>query len=69
MKGIKNEELEETSMRDYIYIVKENRFLTQMKELKKEQKETNDILKKEEIGQKIVELMKKIQEMKIERSV
>lgn len=69
IKGIKNDELDETSMRDYIYIVKENRFSSQLKELKKEQKETNDMLKKEEIAKKIVELKKKIQEMKKERSV
>jgi len=38
-------------------------------ELKKQQKETIDIHQKEKIGMEIVEYMKKIQEMKIERSV
>ena len=56
-------------MRDFLYIVKENQLKSKMQDLKKEQKDTNDIVKKEKIGEQIVGLMKQIQEMKIERSV
>ena len=40
-----------------------------IKKLKQEQKEISDMLEKENIGAKIIELQKKIQEIREERSV
>ena len=55
-------------LEDYIYTVKELMWEEEKKELKAKQKETMDINMKEKIGSQIVELTKKIQEIKVERS-
>lgn len=60
--------LDKRVLEDYIYTVKELMWEEEKKELKAKQKETMDINMKEKIGSQIVELTKKIQEIKVERS-
>lgn len=67
--SIKDDEIDDTSIADYIYNIKQIMWEDEVQKLKQEQKKLSDMNEKERIGNKIVELMKKIQEMKIERSV
>ena len=54
---------------DYINNIKEIMWENELKKYKNEQKKIQDINEKEKLGQKIVDLMIKIQEIKKERSV
>ena len=54
---------------DYIRNIKEIMCEEEVKKIKAEQKQVQDINEKEKLGQKIVDLMIKIQEIKKERSV
>ena len=67
--SIKDDEIDDTSIADYIYNIKQIMWEDEVQKLKQEQKKLSDMNEKERIGNKIVELMKKIQETKIERSV
>ena len=67
--SIKDDEIDDTSIADYIYNIKQIMWEDEVQKLKQEQKKLSDMNEKERIGNKILELMKKIQEMKIERSV
>lgn len=67
--SIKDDKIDDTSIADYIYNIKQIMWEDEVQKLKQEQKKLSDMNEKERIGNKIVELMKKIQEMKIERSV
>jgi len=69
IKSIKEEELRDTSMEEYLNNIKENTLKEKVNELKKIQKETSDMLKKEQIGIDITEILKQIQEIRKERSV
>lgn len=69
VESIKDPQIEDTSIRDYLNNIKEKNWEEELQRLKKEQKQINDINEKTNIGQKIVEIMKKIQEIKKERSV
>ena len=69
IRGIKDEELTETKLRDYIYGVKKQTLENQIRTLKKEQRETIDIYQKEVLGKKIIALKKEQDELKKERSV
>lgn len=68
IESISEDTLEKSIMEDYIYNVKELMWEKEKKELKNKQKETIDASVKEKIGKQIVELTKKIQELKVERS-
>ncbi len=67
--SIKEENLVETSMEDYMNIIKENTWLDKVKELKQTLRQTIDQHQKECIGMEITEQLKKIQEIRKERSV
>ncbi len=69
ISSIKDTELQDTSIMEYINNIKEIMWEEEVKRNKKALRETLDINEKERIGQKIVDLMKKIQEIKKERSV
>ena len=69
IKSIKNPEIVETSMEDYIFNIKECTWEEEIKKLKVEMKQTSDIHEKENLAKKIVDFNKKIQEMLEERSV
>ncbi len=69
IKGIKDEELTENKLRDYIYGVKEKILDNRIKTLKKEQRTTIDIHQKEAFGKDIIRLKKEQDDLKIERSV
>ena len=69
IKSIKDVELDDTSFMDYIRNIKEIMWEEEVKKIKAEQKQVQDINEKEKLGQKIVDLMIKIQEIKKERSV
>ena len=69
IQSIKDIELEDTSIMDYIRNIKEIMWEEELKKIKDEQKKVQDINEKERLGQKIVDLMIKIQEIKKERSV
>ena len=69
IQSIKDIELEDTSIMDYIRNIKEIMWEEELKKIKDEQKKVQDINEKERLGQKIVDLMIKIQEIKRERSV
>ena len=69
IKSIKEPNIEETSIMDYINNIKEIMWENELKKYKNEQKKIQDINEKEKLGQKIVDLMIKIQEIKKERSV
>ena len=69
IKSIKDVELDDTSLMDYIRNIKEIMWEEEVKKIKAEQKQVQDINEKEKLGQKIVDLMIKIQEIKKERSV
>ena len=69
IKSIKNPEIVETSMEDYIFNIKECTWEEEIKKLKIEMKQTSDIHEKENLAKKIVDFNKKIQEMLEERSV
>lgn len=68
LKSIKNTDLDETSMNDYMFNIKESTWKSKILELQKEIKITSDVYKKELIGKDILEISKKIQEIKKERS-
>ena len=55
ISSIKDEELTENKLRDYIYGVKQKNLQNKIKSLKEEQKKTVDIYQKELIGKKIIE--------------
>ena len=69
IKSIKDPNIEEISIMDYINNIKEIMWENELKKYKNEQKKIQDINEKEKLGQKIVDLMIKIQEIKKERSV
>ena len=69
IQGINDEEIGETKMEDYIFHIKMKLWEDKVKELKESQKKETDIHKKGLIGEDIVNLKKKIQELKEERSV
>ncbi len=69
IQGINDEEIAETKMEDYIFHIKMKLWEDKVKELKESQKKETDIHKKGLIGEDIVNLKKKIQELKEERSV
>ena len=69
IKSIKEPDIEDTSINDYINNIKEIMWENELKKMKVEQRKMQDINEKERIGLKIVELMKNIQELKKERSV
>jgi len=69
IKNVADEELNEDCMEEYIYNINEVLWKDQIKNLKKEIKNTSDIHKKELLGNNIIDITKKIQEMKLERSV
>lgn len=69
IESIKGFDLEENSIEEYIYIIKKDLLEEEIKRLKTEQRNCLDATQKSEIGMKIVSLKKKIEEMKIERSV
>lgn len=69
IQSIKDIELDDTSIMDYIRNIKEIMWEEELKKMKAEQKRVQDINEKEKLGQKIVDLMIKIQEIKKERSV
>lgn len=69
IESIKEFDLEENSIEEYIYIIKKDLLEEEIKRLKTEQRSCLDATQKSEIGMKIVSLKKKIEEMKIERSV
>lgn len=67
--SIKEFDLEENSIEEYIYNMKYDLWESEIKRLKQEQKNTLDPTAKSELGIKIVDIKKKIEEMKKERSV
>lgn len=67
--SIKDEQMIETNMEDFIFVYQEKTLKNQIVELKRKLKETFDKLEKDKIVEKILNLKKKIEEMKIERSV
>jgi len=67
--SIKEEELEETSMEEYICNINELTWKERIKALQQEIKSVSDIHRKEILGNDIIELTKKIQEIRKERSV
>lgn len=67
--SIKDEELTENKLRDYIYGVKQKNLQNKIKSLKEEQKKTVDIYQKELIGKKIIENKIEAENLKKERSV
>lgn len=69
IKSIKEPDIEDTSIKDYVNNIKEIMWENELKKMKVEQKKMQDINEKERIGMKIVDLMKKIQELRKERSV
>lgn len=69
IKSINHPETDDTSIEDYIFNIKEIMWSEEKKKLKEEQKRISDVHKKEAIGKKIVDLTKKIQEIREERSV
>ena len=69
ISSIKDEELTENKLRDYIYGVKQANLQNKIKDLKEEQKKTVDIYQKELIGQKIIESKIEAENLKKERSV
>lgn len=69
IQSINDEEIGETKMEDYIFHIKMKLWEDKVKELKESQKKETDIHKKGLIGEDIVNLKKKIQELKEERSV
>ena len=69
IKSINDENLDETSMEEYISNIKETTWLQKIKELKSKQKETLDQQEKKLIGMEIVEQKKKIEEIMEGRSV
>ena len=69
IKSIKDFDLEDNNIDEYIYIIKSDLFESEIKRLKQEQKESLEENAKNEIGLKIVEIKKKIEELKKERSV
>ena len=68
IESVSEDILDKNIMEDYIYNVKEIMWEEEKKELKSKQKEIVDTIAKEKIGKQIVELTKKIQELKVERS-
>jgi len=69
IKSIKDSIIDETSMEDYIFNIKQIIWEDELKKLKEKQKQTNDIHEKEKIGLQKTDIMKKIQLLKEERSV
>lgn len=69
ISSIKDEELTENKLRDYIYGVKQKNLQNKIKSLKEEQKKTVDIYQKELIGKKIIENKIEAENLKKERSV
>ena len=69
LSRIKERDITDTSFNEYVANIKEIKWEEEVKEKKMLLKQTIDVNEKEKIGQKIVELMKKIQEIKKERSV
>lgn len=69
ISGIKDEELTENKLKDYIYGVKQKILQNKIKSLKEEQKKTVDIYQKELIGKKIIENKIEAENLKKERSV
>ena len=69
IKSIKEPDIEDTSINDYINNIKEIMWENELKKMKVEQRKMQDINEKERIGLKIVELMKNIQELKKKRTV
>ena len=69
LSRIKERDITDNSFNEYVANIKEIKWEEEVKEKKMLLKQTIDVNEKEKIGQKIVELMKKIQEIKKERSV
>ncbi len=69
IKSINDPRIEDNSIKDYFNNIKEKNWEDELQKLKLEQKQVSDINEKTNIGQKIVEIMIKIQEIKKERSV
>ena len=69
IQGINDDEIGENKMEDYIFHIKMKLWEDKVKELKESQKRETDVHKKGLIGEDIVNLKKKIQELKEERSV
>ncbi len=69
VSSIKEEDLLETSMEDYMNNIKEDAWQEKIKMLKQQMKDTIDMQEKERIAIELTEFMKKIQEIRKERSV
>ncbi len=69
VSSIKEEELADTSMEEYMNNIKEDTWLDKISVLKKKMKDTIDMLEKENIASEVIEFTKKIQEIRKERSV
>ena len=69
IKSINDPRIEDNSIKDYFNNIKEKNWEDELQKLKLEQKQVSDINEKTNIGQKIVEIMIKIQEIKKEKSV
>ncbi len=69
ISSIKEDDLEDTKVEDYIFNILEITWNERIKELKKELKVISDVLRKEKISEEIIELKNKVEEIRKERSV
>ena len=66
IESINELDFEETSIEEYLYVIKKELLESEIKRLKEEQRNCLDSTQKSEIGMKIVSIKKKIEEMKKE---